>query len=337
MILNLEKAAEIIKNGGVVAFPTETVYGLGARADMESAVSRVYDIKKRPRDNPMICHFAHIEDIYQHIEFVPSYFEKLSKKFCPGPLSFRLRAKQNSGLMPSMAGQDSVVCRVPDHDLARKLIELVDQPVVGPSANTSGSVSNTSALMVEDDLGSQIDGVIDGGNCHVGLESTIIDCTSEKVIRILRPGFISVNDIKDALGPDFADIEYIDFEHSKILDVVPGLKYKHYSPKTTFQKVTDTKSINFNESLILVTTIEDLLGIGDKYENNDLTFIVLGSISNLPLLAQNLYANLRFIDMQNPEQNKKATLYLNSKTESKIAESSLGQAILNRLNRSCAA
>lgn len=303
MILDLEKAVEIIKKGGVVAFPTETVYGLGARADMESAVSRVYDIKKRPRDNPMICHFAHVDDIYEHIEFVPSYFEKISKKFCPGPLSFRLRAKQNSKLRPSMAGQDSVVCRVPNHELARKLIEHVNQPIVGPSANTSGTVSNTSSLMVMEDLGNLIDGVIDGGNCHVGLESTIIDCTSEKVIRILGPGFISVNHIKDALGTDFADIEFVDF----------------------------------NQKQILVTTIEDLLGIGDNYQNNDLTFIVLGSISNLPLLAQNLYANLRFIDMQNPEQNKKATLYLNPKTESKIAESSLGQAILNRLNRSCAA
>jgi L-threonylcarbamoyladenylate synthase len=190
--------------------------------------------------------------------------------------------------------------------------------------------------MVEEDLGALIDGVVDGGNCLVGLESTIIDCTSEKTIRILRPGFIGVNDIKDVLGSDFADIEFVDFEHSKILDVVPGLKYKHYAPKTTFKKVTDHKSINFHENPILVTTIEDLLEIGAKLQNNNLTYIILGSITNLPLLAQNLYANLKFIDLQNPDQKKQAILHLNSNTEAEIAKSGLGNAILNRLNRSCA-
>ncbi|GAB4148183.1 MAG: L-threonylcarbamoyladenylate synthase [Patescibacteria group bacterium] len=333
MILNLNEAVEIIQNGGVVAFPTETVYGLGARADLVLAVDEVYQIKQRPKDNPLICHFADFEEVFPYVDFVPPYLMHLVQKFVPGPLSFRLKLKANSVLEPSTAGQECVVCRVPDHQLARDLIHLVGKPLVGPSANTSGKVSNTSAEMVENDLGLQIQGVLDGGESRVGIESTIIDCVKPDLIRILRPGFISADDLKFVLHQDYPELIIQDFDQSVLPEVVPGMKYKHYSPDTSTSKIHSIDAIDPVLPQIVMCFNADLGGLTLYPNLKHAQVINLGDEDNLAEVAHKLYFNLKQIDKLNTDGSLKAYFFIKLETEQKILASGLGRAIMNRLDR----
>ncbi|HLR64304.1 MAG TPA: L-threonylcarbamoyladenylate synthase [Pseudogracilibacillus sp.] len=223
---NLIEAIEQLKGGEVVAFPTETVYGLGANARNEKAIEKIYKAKGRPSDNPLIVHFASWKQIEPYVTDVPDYVSQLMDAFSPGPITFVL--KSTGKVAPSVtAGLPTVGVRIPDHPVALRLLEHCPFPLAAPSANLSGKPSPTLAQHVIDDLEGKIAGVIDGGNAKTGLESTVLDCTGPSPV-ILRPGTITAKDIEKVLTGQMIDTTSQEQVDSPIS---PGTKYKHYAPE----------------------------------------------------------------------------------------------------------
>jgi len=222
-------AAEIIKNGGLVAIPTETVYGLGANGLDENAVREIFRVKGRPQDNPLILHIAGPEDIERFAHGVPQAAYTLAEKFWPGPLTMVLPARANVPRRTT-GGLDTVGLRCPDCDVTREIIRLAGVPIAAPSANISGKPSTTTAQHVLDDHEGKIPLIVDGGPCRVGVESTIVDLTGRRP-RLLRPGGIGPEELLAVLGDlvvDKAVTAQIDQD-----EVVraPGMKYRHYAPQ----------------------------------------------------------------------------------------------------------
>ncbi|TVR32633.1 MAG: threonylcarbamoyl-AMP synthase [Balneolaceae bacterium] len=226
MIISLDKAVELIRRGEVVAFPTETVYGLGANAKNVVAVQKTFDVKGRPADNPLIVHISDMNQVYELATDIPDSFKKLANHFWPGPLTMVLK-KQAAVPDIVTAGLDSVAIRMPDHPIALELIRNTG-PLTAPSANRSGKPSPTKPEHIIEDYGDELP-VVDGGSSKIGLESTVLDLTS-KQIAILRPGAISAEMIKNLLKTDV--IESSDHT-SDPLPKSPGVKYTHYKPKAT--------------------------------------------------------------------------------------------------------
>lgn len=225
---NLEKAGEIIRNGGVVAFPTETVYGLGASAYDEDAIAKIYEAKGRPSDNPLIVHIADVSEVSKVAMEVPDSAKKLFDAFAPGP--FTLILKKNPEIADRVtAGLDTVGVRIPSDETARAFLKATGVPVAAPSANISGKPSPTKAEHVVFDMNGRVDAIICGGDATVGVESTIIDMT-EDVPVILRPGGITPEDIKKVLGDVKIDRHVLEAVNVKEQPKCPGMKYKHYSP-----------------------------------------------------------------------------------------------------------
>ncbi|MGN0709710.1 MAG: L-threonylcarbamoyladenylate synthase [Anaerovoracaceae bacterium] len=231
---DIKIAADIIASGGLVAFPTETVYGLGADALNPDAVRMVYKVKGRPADNPSIVHICDKEMFADYALFVTKDMEKLMDVFWPGPMTMIV---QRVDSIPDVTtgGLDTVGIRMPSNETARKLIKMSGCAIAAPSANLSGKPSPTTAQHVIDDLGGKIDAVIDGGKCKFGIESTVIDMTGD-VPMILRPGMITQEDVEHALGKnvlmDPALNKKPDKDAAKDLKPkAPGMKYRHYAPK----------------------------------------------------------------------------------------------------------
>lgn len=225
----IRQAAETIKNGGLVAFPTETVYGLGANGLNDAAVTAVYNAKGRPADNPLILHISSLEMLKLIAKDISPIAKVLMSAFWPGPLTLVLK---KTGLVSDSIsrGLDTVAVRFPAHELAQKLISAADTPIAAPSANVSGRPSPTEALHVLEDMDGKIPWILDGGSCDIGVESTVVDVTGEYPI-ILRPGKITFEDIKK-LFPDTEYDEHLVAEHGEIVAPrSPGMKYKHYAPK----------------------------------------------------------------------------------------------------------
>lgn len=221
-----ERAAEIIKNGGLVALPTETVYGLGASALDPEATARIFQVKGRPQDNPLIIHVASGDELDKWCGRVPEQARMLARLFWPGPLTMVLYKKD--GIPDRVtAGLDTVAVRCPDHKLTLEVIRLAGVPIAAPSANLSGKPSTTTAGHCINDLYGKIDAILDGGDCRVGLESTIVDMTAEPP-RILRPGGITREQLEQALGAVEADAGPADDTKAP---KAPGMKYRHYSPR----------------------------------------------------------------------------------------------------------
>ena len=221
-------AAEIIKNGGLVAIPTETVYGLGANGLDENAVAKIFVAKGRPQDNPLILHISGPEEIERFCHHIPQAAFDLAEKFWPGPLTIILPAKE---IVPkaTTGGLSTVGIRCPDCDVTREIIRLSGVPVAAPSANISGKPSTTTAEHVRHDHDGKIDAIVDGGSCRVGVESTIVDLT-ERCPRLLRPGGISPEQLIEVLGDlvvDKAVTAQIDKDE---VVKAPGMKYRHYAP-----------------------------------------------------------------------------------------------------------
>ncbi len=226
----LSTAAKILTNGGTVVFPTETVYGLGANALDEYAVKKIFTAKGRPADNPLIVHICDTAQIDKLASRVPESFFELAGKFWPGPLTMVMK---KSSLVPDLvtAGLDTVGIRVPDHPAALELIKQAGVPVAAPSANVSGLPSPTKVEHVINDLDGKVDIIIDGGDCLVGLESTVLDITGDTPV-ILRPGGITPEQIEAVLGK--VSVDRFVYERFKNLDSSPrspGVKYRHYSPR----------------------------------------------------------------------------------------------------------
>ena len=224
---DLERPAEILKSGGLVAFPTETVYGLGGSALMSDAAKKIYIAKGRPQDNPLIVHISAIDTLYELTLNVPERAKRFIKKFWPGPLT--LIFKKNSKVPDSVtAGLDSVAIRMPSHPIARELIRLAG-PIAAPSANLSGKPSPTNARHVLQDLNGRVECIIDGGDASVGVESTVLDVIKDEPV-LLRPGGISFESLKK-VNPSVRLHESIVSLSDVDKPACPGMKYKHYAPK----------------------------------------------------------------------------------------------------------
>lgn len=290
---SINKAAQYLKNGEVVGMPTETVYGLAANAFDEIAVAKIFKAKGRPADNPLIVHISQTDQLEKLSPAVPQLAYKCGEKFWPGPLTMIVPKSDSIPLITS-GGLDTVGIRMPSHKTARKLIDTCGFPLAAPSANLSGSPSPTSAKHVYNDMNGKIPAIIDGGNCGVGVESTVIAFEGENTIRLLRPGFISVEDLKE-ITPDVIVDEAITHK-LKEGSVVrsPGMKYKHYAPKADIT-IIDGSAEDFREFvkdrqedfLCMVFTDEDMQGI-------DKPFIKYGADDEQQ--AKNLFGTLRYLD-----------------------------------------
>lgn len=249
--------ADNIKNGKLIVIPTETVYGLAANALDENAIKLIFKVKGRPQDNPLIIHTYSKENIYKFTKNQPKYIDKIIDKFMPGPLTLVLE-KQDIISNIVTAGLKTVGIRIPNHSDTLKFLKIVDLPLAAPSANKSGKPSPTKVEHIFNDYQNQdeIYGIINGGECNVGIESTIIKCEEEKII-ILRPGLINKSMIQEIV-----DVNVIDYNGNEIL--APGMKYKHYSPDIL---VFITKEININPQVLNLSyngKIENTFSFNEK-------------------------------------------------------------------------
>lgn len=241
----IAQAAEVIKGGGLVVFPTETVYGLGADTFNCGAVANIYRAKNRPADNPLISHISAMEQIYDLAAEVPENAVKVMEHFWGGPLTLILKRRPDVPAAVS-AGLNTVSIRFPSHSIAYELIRQSGTPIAAPSANLSGSPSPTTAKHAIDDMMGRVDMIIDGGDSFIGVESTVVDMTGEMPV-ILRPGAVTAEDIaaitgRCIYGADFADAPKC-----------PGMKYTHYSPKAEVFAVTDLSKIPTDENAAVLT------------------------------------------------------------------------------------
>lgn len=225
----LDPAAQALKTGKVVAFPTETVYGLGANALDTTAVQEVFKAKGRPSDNPLIVHIADRKSLQELVREIPAKAVPLMDKLWPGPLTLVMK---KSGRIPDIitAGLDTVAVRMPEHPVALELIRQSGLPIAAPSANVSGKPSPTTAQHVLEDLHDRIELIVDAGSCRVGLESTVLDMTVEPPV-LLRPGGITPKQIEEIIGPIEMDKTILGKVTADNVPKSPGMKYKHYSPK----------------------------------------------------------------------------------------------------------
>lgn len=294
--VQLKEFAQIIKNGGLVAFPTETVYGLGADGLNPEAVKKIFKAKGRPQDNPLILHISDTNQLNKLVVLVNEKTQKLIDEFWPGPLTIILNKKP---IVPEQVscGLDTVAVRMPSNKIALKLIELADTPLAAPSANTSGKPSPTTAEHVLSDLNNKIEAIIDGGDCQVGLESTVIDLTKETPI-IARPGKITKTQIEEVIGK-------VEEKTNSNKPISPGMKYKHYCP---------------NAKVLIIKSKEQEKLFRSK--NPKLKIKIL-KYDNEIEMAKRLYADFRKSD------NLSFDLIL----VYEVAESGLGKAIMNRLKK----
>ncbi len=222
-------AAKILREGGLVAIPTETVYGLAANALDENAVRKIFVAKGRPSDNPLIVHISKVEEIEALVRDFTPEAQRLAEAFWPGPLTIILK---KSDVIPDVisGGLDTVAIRLPAHPVAREIIEAAGCPLAAPSANLSGSPSPTKASHVIDDLSGKIDAIVDAGTCSVGLESTVISlCTS--MPKVLRPGAVTIEQLRGVLGEVEVDEAVLSQLEKNVVPTSPGMKYKHYAPR----------------------------------------------------------------------------------------------------------
>ncbi len=282
----LDIAAEILKNGGLVAFPTETVYGLGANALNEAAVHNIFKAKGRPSDNPLIVHIADYAMLDMLVTNVPQNAKLLMDKFWPGPLTIIMNKTKNVPDVVS-GGLNTVAVRMPENKIAFELLQKCNVPVAAPSANTSGKPSPTAAQYVIDDMMGRIDAIIDGGSCKVGLESTVIDLTSD-VPALLRPGGITYEQLTEVLGEVEQKFQCNTNEQPRS----PGMKYKHYAPKAKVTVVRNDFESVINECLENYAKV-GVMCYNDVTKN---TSCIIKKSGNAEQYAAQLFSTLREFD-----------------------------------------
>lgn len=306
---SLAYAKKLLLEGQVVAFPTETVYGLGAWAYSLDGIKRIYEAKGRPSDNPLIVHIAPGFDLSAIAREIPKGAEKLMDTFWPGPMTIIMPKNRENILKEVTGGLDTVAIRMPSDPSAMELLKFTGLPIVAPSANTSGRPSPTTAQHVLEDLGGKIPLILDGGPCQVGLESTIVDLTDEKPL-VLRPGGITLEMLEDILpGIDLDPaVKNASLLAKDVVPKAPGMKYRHYAPKGHLILTdADAKTIVqwIGEDLLDTTVKSGLVGSDElieevKKEMGTTTekpvFISLGSRQDLESIAQRLFSALREAD-----------------------------------------
>ena len=304
------RAAEIIKEGGIVAFPTETVYGLGADAFNPLAVARIFEVKRRPYFDPLIVHVANPSDVRKLAKEILSNAKKLIERFWPGPLTIVLLKEED---IPDIvtAGLPTVAIRMPNHPMALSLIKESKCPIAAPSANPFGYLSPTTAEHVRDQLGDQVDLILDGGPCPVGIESTILSFLEEKP-RLLRPGGVSLEEIESIIGK--VEISPIEDRPS-----APGMLPRHYAPRTPIVLDWDEKNLDIykNKKIGLLAFQETKNHL--KFHSVE----VLSKKGDIREAAANLFAAIRRLDALN----------LDLIVAEPIPEIGLGRAIMDRLRR----
>jgi len=289
------QAAEFIKSGGIVAFPTETVYGLGADALNPSAVKKIFKAKGRPSDNPLIVHIEKKDDVYDLAQNISKAAENLIAVFWPGPLTLVFEKKE---IVPfeTSGGLNTVAIRLPSNETARLLCKHSGVPIAAPSANTSGKPSPTKAAHVIDDLMGKIDMIIDGGDSVFGLESTIVDVSEDRPA-LLRPGSITIEMLR----------EYVDLEIGENLSPdaapkAPGMKYKHYAPKAELTVLLGNRENIALEIETLIKHSNKKIGLlltkqtAELIDAPNCTVLVSGDIKKPETVAFNLYNRLRQFD-----------------------------------------
>lgn len=327
----IKQASDILRNGGMVAFPTETVYGLGADALDEKASAKIYAAKGRPSDNPLIVHVADVKQLEPLVKNIPDNAVKLMDKFWPGPMTLIF---EKSDIVPSgtTGGLQTVAIRMPNHPVALNLIKNSQVAIAAPSANTSGRPSPTTAQHVENDLSGKIDMIIDGGAVGIGIESTIVDVTVNPPM-ILRPGYITKKMLEDVVGDVEVDKAILGKMSPDAKPKAPGMKYKHYAPKADLTMFRGEKDavVNHINSLAKEGIAEGKkIGIIASDETFSMykegNVISIGTRSDDDSIARNLYAVLRKFDDMNVD-----VIY------SEIFEDDgLGQAIMNRMLKAAA-
>lgn len=326
----LAEAAAVLKSGGLVAFPTETVYGLGGNALDEDAARKIYAAKGRPSDNPLIAHISCAAELAPLVREIPEAGRKLMEAFWPGPLTMIF---PKSGRVPygTTGGLDTVAVRMPDDPVASRLIELAGVPVAAPSANTSGRPSPTTADHVWQDMNGRIDMIIDGGPVGIGVESTIVDVSSP-VPSVLRPGAITMEMLREVLGEVAVDPAILGPMKEDVKPKAPGMKYRHYAPKAELTLVETTGPVESMVEKVKELAHEKLVqgcqvGIICTDESRSCyaegTVRSIGARESQESVAHNLYAVLREFDDLKVE-------YIFSES---FSEDHLGQAIMNRLSK----
>lgn len=308
----INAAVKLLNEGQVVGIPTETVYGLAANGLNEKSVVSIFRIKNRPFFDPLILHFSDIDSISPYIEDLSPNALKLAKAFWPGPLTLLLK---KSDKVPDIvtSGSPLVAVRIPKHTLTLSLLRQLDYPLAAPSANPFGYISPTKAEHVEKQLGELVPYILDGGDCHIGLESTIVDCSEEK-LKIKRLGGLSVQEIENCIG------ETIEIEISSGSNPsAPGQLDKHYAPKTPFVIVEDleTQMLKFKDKKLAY------LGFGKIQTLDNLYILNLSQNSDLPEAAQNLFHYMRLLDQ----------IGFDCILTMKVPDIDLGRAINDRMRR----
>ena len=329
----INQAGEIIRQGGLVAFPTETVYGLGADALNEEAAAKIYAAKGRPSDNPLIAHIADLEMLKPLVEEIPPVAEKLMDAFWPGPMTLIFN---KSNLVPkgTTGGLDTVAVRYPNHPIAQALIKAAGVSIAAPSANLSGKPSPTLGEHVIDDMDGRIDMIIDGGMVGMGLESTIIDVTVNPPM-ILRPGFITYEMVKEIV-PDATEDRTIFTKPTKeFKPKAPGMKYRHYAPSADYtiykgdevkvaEKIIELANEKADEGKITgIITADQHLHMYQGRLNKSIKVVSLGDLEKPETVANHLFKALRDFD-------KVDTEFIYGEA---FSEKNVGQAIMNRLTK----
>lgn len=340
----IQAAAQIIRAGGLVAFPTETVYGLGGNALDPTASAKIYAAKGRPSDNPLIAHIADREDLEELVREIPAAAEKLMDLYWPGPMTL-VFPKTDKVPYGTTGGLETVAVRMPSHPVARALIRAAGVPIAAPSANLSGRPSPTKAEHVFEDMDGRIEMILDGGEVGIGLESTIIDVTGE-IPSLLRPGFISEEMLKDVLGQVEVDAASVGPMDPEAQPKAPGMKYRHYAPKADMtiirgdqDQVIETicdkaeRALQRGKKVGIVCTEESLPVYKERLqsavdsarvgEDDVLHLAVIGSRKDPSTIAHNLFDVLRSFDGLQVDR-----IYSES-----FEGGQLGDAIMNRLKK----
>lgn len=300
-----EVAAEYIKRGGIVAFPTETVYGLGANVFDELAVAKIFDAKQRPADNPLIAHISHIAQIAELSSDVNEFAHKFVEVFFPGPLTVVLK-KNESVPHAATAGLDTIGIRMPRFPLAQKFLRECGVPIVAPSANLSGRPSPTTWDAVLEDLDGRIDCILQGAECEIGLESTVVDCTSE-VPMVLRSGSISIERLREAV-PQTSVYTAANVEAPKS----PGLRHRHYSPRAGVVIVEAVEQLGYKPNAGFIGLTRPLVSFGRE--------LICDGVDEM---AHSLFEFFRECDRAGIK-----TIFCE-----KVPESGVGTALMDRVRR----
>ncbi len=308
----VKKAAEILKRGGVGAFPTETVYGLGANVFDRKAVARIFAIKGRPSDNPLIVHIAEREQLQILADDIPAVTAHLIETFWPGPLTLVLKRAVSVPDIVS-ANLPTVAVRMPNHKVALELIQALNAPIAAPSANRSGRPSPTSARAVHKELGTDADFILDGGDCAVGLESTVLDLTAIPP-KILRPGGITAEQLISVIG------EVVPYSKENQSGLSPGQKHAHYTPAL---KLILVEPNAWQDVLQKALPLGEKIGVISLKEVSSLSLVYIKVMVDIFDYAKNLFAALYEAEAKGVE-----VLFVE-----KVAKEGVGVAIMDRLER----